>query len=274
MTQTRAANPAPDRPAQIASATEVWTFFAAILSLNTILVMGVAQDWLPGVLFARGRFYLMFVVLVAVVLVFRGWRATLGTVAPLTVWRVPPVWFALAILVPIVSSVLFLLLWAAITRSPPEILGSGLGLLNRHNLLLTIFISSLVGEIVWVGFAIRMLRHHYPVMLVCAIVGTAWGLWWLPMVHFEMGVIPNLTFVGLWMNMIGIACFCAFFYLRTGSGLVILAMQFVYNCSALAFAVIDSGPAAYNLFSALYMIAGFLAVRFGLPRDGSVPARA
>lgn len=274
MTQTSSADPATHRFVQIASKAEVWTFFGVILALNTILVVGVTQDWLPGALFSRGRFYLMFVVLVAVVFVYRGWRATLGTLQPLTVWRVSPTWFLLAVLVPIVASVLFLLLWAAITWSSPDILGSGLHLLSRPNLLLTIFISSLVGEIVWVGFAIRMLRHHYPVALVCAIVGTAWGLWWLPMVYFEMGVIPNLTFVGLWMNMIGIAFFCAFFYLRTGSGLVILVMQFVYNCAALAFAVIDSGAAAYNTFSALYMIAGYLAVRFGLPKDGSVLPRS
>jgi hypothetical protein len=43
-------------------------------------------------------------------------------------------------------------------------------------------------------------------------------------------------------------------------------MQFVFNCATLAFAVLESGPATYNAFAALYMLAGLMALRFGLPR--------
>jgi hypothetical protein len=259
------------RPAEVAS------FFAAILVLNTVLVAGVAQEWLPGGLFSRGRFYLLAATLAAVVLIARGASAVVDLVRPLLVWRVAPVWFLAAALLPIVFSVVFLLVAAVATGSEPVIFGSGLELLERRRVLVSIFISALIGEIVWVGYALRMLRHHIRVDLACVITGTVWGLWWLPMMHFDMGIVPNLTFVGLWMNMIGIAFFCAFFYLRTGSGLVILVMQFVFNCATLAFATLELGPATYNAFAAAYMAAGYCAVRFGLPgragvaRGGSLP---
>jgi membrane protease YdiL (CAAX protease family) len=246
------------------------TFFAAILVLNTVLVTGVAQEWLPAGIFSRGRFYLLALTLASVVLMARGWPAVVDLVRPLTVWRVKPVWFAAAMLLPIVFTVVFLLLKSVVTGTEPVILGSGIEILHRRNLLLSIFISALIGEIVWVGYALRMLRAHMRIELACVITGTVWGLWWLPMLHFGIGIVPNLTFVGLWMNMIGIAFFCAFFYLRTGSGLVILAMQFIFNCATLAFAVIESGPVVYNSFAALYMLAGWCAVRFGLP-DAAAP---
>ncbi len=249
----------------IARPTEVAAFFAAILVLNTALVTGVAQGWLPDGLFSRGRFYLLAATLAVVVLIARGWPAVVDLVRPLTVWRVRPVWFVAAMLLPVVFSVGFLLLKAAVTGTPPVILGSGIEILHRRSLLVSIFISALIGEIVWVGYALRMLRAHMRIELACVITGTVWGLWWLPMMHFGIGIVPNLTLIGLWMNMIGIAFFCAFFYLRTGSGLVILAMQFVFNCATLAFAVLESGPATYNAFAALYMLAGLMAVRFGLP---------
>ncbi len=248
-----------------AAPSEVAVFFVAILVLNTVLVTGVSQGWLPEALFSRGRFYLLAVTLACVVLFARGWRAVLDLVRPLTVWRVRPVWFLAAMLLPVAFSAVFLLLRAAVTGTDPVILGSGFEILHRRNLLVSIFISALIGEIVWVGYALRMLRHYMPVEAACVITGTVWGLWWLPMMHFGLGIVPNLTILGLWMNMIGIAFLCAFFYLRTGSGLVILAMQFVFNCATLAFAVIESGPATYNAFAALYMAAGWCAVRFGLP---------
>lgn len=258
---------------------EVAAFFAAILVLNTMLVIGVAQGWLPDALFSRGRFYLLAATLAGVVLIARGPAAVLDLVRPLLVWRVAPVWFLAAALLPILFSVVFLLAAAAVKGSEPVILGSGLDLLQRRRVLVSIFISALIGEIVWVGYALRMLRHHIRVDLACVMTGTVWGLWWLPMVHFDMGIVPNLTFVGLWMNMVGIAFFCAFFYLRTGSGLVILTMQFVFNSATLAFAMLELGPATYNAFAAAYMAAGYAAVRFGLPggagavRGESLPGR-
>jgi hypothetical protein len=245
--------------------TEVGVFFVTILVLNTVLVTGVAEGWLPEALFSRGRFYLLAGTLACVVLLSRGWRAVVDLVRPLGVWRVSPAWFLAAMLLPVAFSVVFLLLSAAVTGSDLVILGSGIEILDRRNLLLSIFISALIGEIVWVGYALKMLRRYMPIEVACVVTGSVWGLWWLPMMHFGLGIVPNLTFAGLWMNMMGIAFFCAFFYLRTGSGLVILCMQFVFNCSTLAFAVIEGGPATYNAFAALYMAAGWAAIRFGLP---------
>lgn len=252
---------------QSAPKREVWFFFLAILILNSAFVTGVGQGWIPKHYFPQGRFLLLGGTLAAVVLLSRGPGSVWGLVKPLLVWRVPPFWFLAAFLWPILFSVAFVIGHAIFSDRPLEILGPGADLLTRQRFIINIFIAALVGEIVWVGYAIRTLSKSYSLVIAALVTGTFWGLWWLPMVIFEIGIVPDLSFLGLWMNMVGIAFFCAFFYTLTGSGLVILVMQFCFNCCVLAFPVLPNtaGAVGYQVYSALYMIVGFLFLVVLLP---------
>ena len=247
--------------------TEVWCFFAAILLLNTAFVVAVGEGLIPRHHFPNGRLLLLGGTLVAVMVLFRGPRALLELVRPLLVWRLSPLWFLAAFLLPAVFSALFVIGRAVLSGAPLEILGPGFPLLQRDGFLLNILIVALVGEIVWVGYAIRTLNKFYSLTMAAVITGTFWALWWLPMVLYSVGVTPGLPFTGLWMNMLGIAFFCAFFYKATGSGLVILGMQFCVACSVLAFPVLPNiaGATSYQIYAALYMVLGFLAVVVLLP---------
>lgn len=251
-----------------AAQAEVWIFFLAIILVNTAFVAFIAEDVLPKSLFPRGRFLLLGAVLAAVVFLSRGFWATIDLVRPLTVWRINPVWFLVAALWPILFSVGFVIAKILVTGGEWQIVSPGIGLLTQPRLLTTIFIAALVGEIVWVGYAIRNLGHHYPKTVAALLTGTAWALWWLPMAYYQIGIVPGLSMVGLWMNMVGIAFFCTFFYTLTGSGLVIFAMQFCFNSSILAFPVLprSGGPWTYEVYSALYMVVGFLFVTVLMPR--------
>lgn len=246
---------------------EVWLFFISILILNTVFVTGVGQGWIPQQYFSQGRFVLLAGTLAAVVLLSRGPGSVLGLVKPLFVWRISPWWFVAALLWPILFSITFVIGQSVVTGTPLEIFSSGVELLGRRRFLIAIFIAALVGEIVWVGYAIRNLSKSHSLVVAALITGTFWGLWWLPMVIFDIGIVPELSFLGLWMNMVGIAFFCAFFYTLTHSGLVILVMQFCFNSCVLAFPVLPNtaGPIAYQVYSGLYMIIGFLFLTVLLP---------
>lgn len=259
---------------------EVWIFFAAILVLNTAFVLAVGEGLIPKHHFPRGRLVLLGGTLAAVVLLFRGPKALFELIRPLFVWRISPLWFIAAFLLPAVFSALFVIGRAVLTGAPIEILGPGAQLLERDGFLLNILIVALVGEIVWVGYAIRTLSLFHSLRMAAIITGTFWAAWWLPMVIYSVGVTPGLPFFGLWMNMLGIAFFCAFFYKATGSGLVILGMQFCVACSVLAFPVLPNiaGALSYQIYSALYMVLGFLTLTVLLPmvqgRAGEAPAGA
>lgn len=248
--------------------TEVWVFFAAIVVLNALFVFGIAQGWLPKSIFPMGRFLLLGGVLAVVVFLWRGLPSVLDLVRPLTVWKINPLWFVAAVLWPIVFAVVFLELKSLVTGEGWTLNDPGIGMLSSRRLFVTVVIGALIGEIVWVGYAIRSLGYRYSRLLAAVITGTVWGLWWLPMAYFQIGIVPDLSWIGLWMNMIGIAFFCTFFYVLTGSGLVIFLMQFCFNCSVLAFPVLprSGGALVYEIYSALYMIVGFFFVMVLLPR--------
>ena len=252
---------------------EVWIFFAAILFLNTAFVLAVGEGLIPKHHFPRGRLVLLGGTLAAVVLLFRGPKALFELIRPLFVWRISPLWFIAAFLLPAVFSAAFIVGKAVLIGEPVEILGPGVELLQRDGFLLRVLFVALVGEIVWVGYAIRTLSTFHSLRMAAIITGTFWAAWWLPMVIYSLGVTPGLPVVGLWMNMLGIAFFCAFFYKATGSGLVILAMQFCVSCSVLAFPVLPNiaGLTSYYFYSALYMVLGFLAVTVVLPMMERTP---
>ncbi|MEM9320235.1 MAG: hypothetical protein AAGA70_14710 [Pseudomonadota bacterium] len=211
---------------------------------------------------------LLGLVLATVVPLWRGLPAVIGVFRPLTVWRINPLWFVVAILWPILFSAAFVTTKALVLGEPLSLLSSGAELLGQPSFLATVFIAALIGEIVWVGYAIANLGRMRSRVISALIVGAVWGLWWLPMSYFEIGIVPGLTLASLWMSMTGVAFFCAFFDALTRSGLVIFAMQFCFNSSVVAFPLlpIHAGPWAFEAYSAAYMIVGFLFVAILLPR--------
>lgn len=247
---------------------EIWVFFAVLFILNTAFVVSIGEGWLDKKYFPRGRLLLLGGTLVGVVLLSRGVRAALDLLKPLLAWRVPPHLFVIALLWPFVFALSFVVMRTLVIGGPLQLTNpGGIEFLQRDGILGRIFIVSLIGEIVWVGYAISNLSKFHKLPVAAAITGVFWGLWWLPMIIYTLGVIPGMSFLGLGMNVLGVAFFCAFFYALTRSGLVILLMQFFFNCAVLSIPVLPgiAGVRAFEAFAASYMILGFLAVTFLLP---------
>ena len=142
----------------------------------------------------------------------------------------------------------------------------GLQKISNPALITTLLISSFVGEMVWISYAVRQLSKTFTHYISALIVGLFWTLWWLPMAIHNYGIIPNLPLPALLINQMGIAAMCAFVYVHTRSGLLVLLMQIVFNATILVFPVTpdQGGPTTYWAFAITYFIcATLLFVRFG-----------
>lgn len=255
---------------------EVWVFLFAMVAINFVFVTGIGEGLIPERHFPRGRLVLLCGSLVAVAFLWRGFRGLWDLVKPLLVWRVSPIWFLAAFLWPIFFAASFVIGKSLVTGEPLMLFNqSGVELLKREGFLYRIFVLALISEIVWVGYSIRLLSKCYSLLIASFITGTFWALWWVPMVIYGIGVIPDLTFTGLWVGQVGIALFCAFFYAITRSGPVILGMQFCFNCVMLAFPVLpgNAGITGYHAFCTIYMVLGLVAVIYVLPRIQGRQAR-
>lgn len=246
---------------------EIWIFFVAILIANTAFVMAIARGLLPFGAYNYGRFVLLGGVLVAVVFAARGMGGVARMLAPLARWRVAAGWYAFALCWAVLLCLTFVAGQAALRGAWPESLTPGLSTVLRPSVAASIFIGALVGEIVWVSYAIGRLTPRHGVLPACLIVGTVWTGWWAPMVWLNVGVIPDLPMLALWINMLGVAAVCGFVYTHTGSGLLVLLLQLGVNTALVVFPVVPTtgGVATYWAFSVCYLAAALVLHRLWPP---------
>lgn len=253
---------------------EIWIFFAVILVANTIFVVAIERGILPYGAYNYGRFALLGGVLVAVVAMARGPAGVATMLAPLIRWRVAPGWYVFALCWAVTLCLVFLGAQTLLRGVGPEVLTPGLDTLLRPSVALSIFVGALVGEIVWVSYAIGRLTPRHGLLPACMIVGTVWTGWWVPMVWLNVGVIPDLPILALWINMVGVAAVCGFVYTHTRSGLLVLMLQCGVNSALVVFPVVPTtgGVATYWAFSATYLAAALALHLLWPPRpDAGAP---
>lgn len=234
---------------------EVWIFLHLILLVNAIFVAGIATEWLPFRLYNWGRFLLLAGVLFSIVFLSRGIGGILDTLRPMKNYRVRPAWYAFALLIAPFSAALFLFGKGLLQGNGIPTIDLKFSLITRFDILRVVVIGSLIGEVVWISYCLRMLRQRMSFYLAGLIVGLYWGLWWLPMVIFNVGVIPDMNFTGLIIGQTGIGMMCAFLYAKTHSGLLVFMMQVMVNSVFLVFPVAPtSGLETYTQFTVFYFV--------------------
>lgn len=252
---------------------EIWVFFGLIIAANAVFVLGIDSGLLPFKLYNTGRFLLLGAVLVAVVTASRGATGIRSLLAPLTRWRVAPGWYAFAALWAVTLCVAFLAAQSALTWALPNELTPGLATLLQPPVLRTVLIGALIGEIVWVSYALGRLAPDLGTVSAALVVGTVWTGWWVPMALLNIGVIPDLPLLALWINMLGVALVCGFVYGHTRSGLVVLLLQFGVNSAIIVFPVAPStgGVMVYWAFSVTYLAVALLLHILWPPRHVPLP---
>jgi hypothetical protein len=247
---------------------EVWLFLILLVVANALFVTGVVEGILPEGLYRFGRFALLGAVLFGLIFLIRGFEGVREVLRPMIEWRRSPLLYLFAIGWTVVLCSLVLFAKGVVTGDHLSLaaLSPGLKKIANPQLLVTLMVSSFVGEIVWISYAVRKLSSQFTHYVSALIVGAAWTLWWMPMAIHNYGIIPNLPLVALLFNQMGIAAMCALVYYHTRSGLLVLVMQLVFNATILVFPVTpdEGGVPTYWAFALTYFSAAtLLFLRFG-----------
>lgn len=247
---------------------EVWIFLVLLVLGNALFVTGIVSGILPEQLYHLGRFALLGAILFSLIFLVRGVDGVLHVVRPLLEWRRSPLVYIFAFVWTIALCLLVLVTKGFITGDHLSygVLAPGLAKITDPALVRTIVASSLIGEIVWISYAVRELSKQFTHYVSALIVGMVWTMWWLPMAIHNYGIIPNLPLLALMFNQMGIAAMCAFVYFHTRSALIVLIMQFVFNATILVFPVTpdEGGVVTYWAFALTYFSAAtLLFLRFG-----------
>jgi len=254
---------------------EVWWFLGLIVVVNALFVSGISFDILPSRLYSSGRFALLAAVLGSIVLMARGWPGIADLLRPMLQWRRPVGWYLFAFLWnPAICLLILAALYTLNGNAMPEFTTS-FAIALRPDVARMVLISSFIGEIVWISYAIRRLSGQFTPYVSALIAGAVWTAWWTPMVIYNIGVIQDLPLGGLLINQVGVAIMCTFVYMHTKSGFLVLCLQLTFNFTILILPVapVTGGVTTYWVFAVIYFITGsLLFVVFGpKPLLASIP---
>ena len=117
---------------------------------------------------------------------------------PLATWRVAPIWYLAAILLPVLISGLGIALLALLGQPVPpmprtEPLGELLPLLVTTFVATLLYGGPLGEEVGWRGFALPRLQMRYSPLVASLLLSVVWGLWHVPL-HLQgvyHGIFPD-----------------------------------------------------------------------------------
>ncbi len=146
-------------------------------------------------------------------------------------WRVAPIWYAVAILGPLVITLGAMVLEVAVLGSQPPSLGLLVG--ELPSTLLTILVNgvymlifvTLGEEVGWRGYALPALQARYSALLASVILGVLWALWHLPVFFNPDTSYSNLSFFMFLPFIVLIAVIMTWLFNSTG-GSVLMVMLF------------------------------------------------
>jgi membrane protease YdiL (CAAX protease family) len=160
-----------------------------------------------------------------------GLRSLLGRVVR---WRVAPVWYAVAILGPLVLTLGAVALHVVLGGQPPSIglLIGALPTLVIYIVYMTLTVA-LGEEVGWRGYALPALQARYSALLASLILGVLWALWHLPQFFNPDTLYSNLPFVLFLAYIVPFAVLITWVFNSVGgSVLMAILMHALMNASA------------------------------------------
>ncbi len=165
-------------------------------------------------------------------------RSVRGWIRGMFHWRAPRRWYAFALLVPATVVAVVSVAFVALGE---DLDGSLLGERLAVYVPMLVFLTLLGGgneEWGWRGFALpELLERHRPVAATL-VLGTLWAMWHLPLLaaqedlsHDLGGVELTVVLAATVVNIIGLAFFYTFLYLRTRSTLLAVLLHGSFNAA-------------------------------------------
>lgn len=232
---------------------EVWIFLICAPLTSAMFVYGRYLHIVPGRLYIHGRFFLLLFLLMALVKFNSGNNGLKNIFSPMLKWKIPLKWLLFSFFFASFIACLTLILKALYLGGDIFVFNLNFSTVSSLSFALNMILFALVGEVVWVSYAVRKLSKIMNPFFASQIVGLVWGLWWAPIVLFKVGVIVDLPIMALIINMMGAAGICAIVYTQTKSGLCVWVLQTMLNTSILTFPVSPgAGIPTYWAFSIVY----------------------
>lgn len=234
---------------------EIWIFLLFAPITNAVFVYGIHLHLIPGRLYIHGRFFLLLFLLMGMVKFTRGNSGLKDLFRPMMIWKVPFRWYVFSFFFASAIACLTLYLKALYLGRDFTNFTLNFSTVGSLGFTLNMILFALVGEVVWVSFAVRELSKIMKPFFASQIVGVVWTLWWTPIVMINVGVIEDLPILALMTNMMGAAGMCAIVYGQTKSGICVWILQIMLNSSILVFPVSPGiGIPTYWAFSAVYFL--------------------
>ncbi|HQV51607.1 MAG: hypothetical protein IPI00_08340 [Flavobacteriales bacterium] len=190
-------------------------------------------------------------------------------------WKVSAIWYALAFLwKPIFTYIGITTIAILGIRAWPGFVvddffgGSWENLGNLMKNMPFIVGIAFVEETAWMKFSVTRLQDRYKALPACLLAGTAWGLWYLPMLLIGEGVPDGYPWHMFMLSMIALTFFLSWTYNMTRSGTILLIMQIISNCAFFMLPVLPGlwggDPTYINGFVSVNMLSAIaIVVIFG-----------
>jgi membrane protease YdiL (CAAX protease family) len=157
-----------------------------------------------------------------------GVRSLLGRILQ---WRVAPIWYAVALLGPLVITLAAMVLEVVFLGGQPPSLGVLIG--ELPSTLLTLVVNAvyllifvtLGEEVGWRGYALPALQARYSALLASLILGVLWALWHLPVFFNPDTSYRDLPFLLFLAFIVVFTVLMTWLFNSTG-GSVLMAMFF------------------------------------------------
>jgi len=139
-------------------------------------------------------------------------------------WLVPPVWYGVVLLGPLLLTLGAIALHVALGGQAPSLVA----LIGALPMLLIVFaymriFVPLGEEVGWRGYALRALQARYGALLSSVILGVMWALWHLPQFFNPDAFYSNLPFV-LWLAYLVPFAILITWVVNSTGGSVVMAM--------------------------------------------------
>ena len=213
--------------------------------LITFFVLAYVFSWWPVPLYALGLSpspiisFGPFLAAIVVLALTAGKAGVVTLLRQMVRWRVRPVWYAVALLLPVAISGGAAGLNVLLGAQPPSSveLGAWTGLIPTFFLLLLVpGIGGAWEEPGWRGYALPKLQVGYSALLASLILGIVWALWHLPLMVIGQIPLSDPLFVVGWT-----VVFTWLFNNTNGSVLLAMLMHNMFNISGGFFSAMFSG---------------------------------
>jgi membrane protease YdiL (CAAX protease family) len=179
----------------------------------------------------------------------------------ITRWRVPLVWYAVAIALPF--AIRFLADPSPPLFRPPDTIA-------RVTLLMIVLVP--FEEIGWRGFALPTLQQRYSPLVASLIVGVIWGLWHLPLAWATIGhqqsENPSRYMIRFIVTILPLSCLATWLFNRSGESIAVASLFHIAINMADFIVVVDERAGGRILWTTTAIATVVTVILYSFPRRG------